>query len=170
MSDRRLQFESASDDPLDRLLADPSPCTRAAVLLSQLADSPAGGLPPGELAAHLAVCEACRGAQRVDFAVAARLRDDAKISAPVGFRSRTVTAILADRAAAAAENRFLRIAAAAAVCVALAAGGVLVTGPTRAQGIADPAASANAGSPSARDVARAVTLPSRLPGASHARR
>lgn len=136
-------------------------CERAGLLLSLERDGAATPDQARELAEHLAECAPCRADRVTDVAVSARLRVVARVGrdagVPAGFSARVVAAAVASRAAAAAENRFLRIAAAAALFVAITAGGFLAT-----RGHDVPRASERAaGVESARQITR-VAVPARL--------
>ena len=153
MSERHLPLRI---EPQDRPPRAPE-CVRADLLLSLATDGEIGATDRTELDLHLAACGVCRASQRVDAEVGARLRRLAAVVAPAGFAARTVAAALAERAAAATENRFLRVAAAAAFFVSLGVGGFLATRPLDVGAPAEVA-----GGLSARDVARVVVVPARL--------
>lgn len=131
-------------------------CERRGLLLSLRTDSVATADQIAELDAHVASCEACRRSTRADAAVDAavgdRLRERAALAVPAGFSAAVVAAVLRERAAAAAQNRFLRWTAAAAVFVTAISIAVSALHEPRAGG---------SSAASVRDVARdAVFRPS----------
>jgi anti-sigma factor RsiW len=93
-------------------------CRRAGLLLSLRDDGAATPQQADELDRHLATCEACRRAARADRAVGDRLRERARGGVRPGFAAAVVAAAIRERTVAAAQNRMLRWAAAAAAFVA----------------------------------------------------
>jgi anti-sigma factor RsiW len=136
-------------------------CERNRLLLSLRADGATTPDQAAELEAHLTTCAACRAAAAVDRAVGERLRERAEGEVPSGFSAGVLARVVAERARAAAENRFLRRAAVAAALVCAVAGGsIAFRGPANGGG-ADGERSVAA---SARDAARASVLRPRLEG------
>lgn len=103
---------------------DPARCERAGLLLSLAADAAATPAQAAELADHLGVCGRCRADARVDAAVRARLAARGTETVAPGFAARVAAALPSVRSAAqrAAQDRFLRFAAAAALVVAVVSG------------------------------------------------
>ena len=137
-------------------------CERAKLQLSLRADGAATPEQLRDLDAHLGACAECaREAAPFDAtarAVGDRLRERADGPVPAGFSARVVAALIAERAAAAAQNRILRWAAAAAVFVlAVSAGSTFLRGD-RARADGDP------GIDSARAAARVAVLHPRNEG------
>jgi anti-sigma factor RsiW len=141
-------------------------CERVRLLLSLRADGAATPDQTAEADAHVAACDGCRAAAAVDRAVTARLGERIDERVPAGFSASVVAAAIAQRARAAAENRFLRRTAAAAAIVCAVAGGAIVFGGPAAPGGSDTASAARShpATASARDAARSSVLRPRFEG------